>query len=75
MHHAVGMLVRGGRVARSVRVLKHPDPIVLEDDLVVLGIGDHGIQAQVGSASDSRRGGGGARGATTGCRAGRPGPA
>ena len=34
-------------VARGVGVLKDPDPVVLEDDLVMLRVADRGIKAHV----------------------------
>jgi hypothetical protein len=37
--------MRRGPVTGLVRVLKKPDPLVLEDNLVVLRIGDQGIEA------------------------------
>src|SRR5687767_12589120 len=45
VHDAVGMVVWRCLVAGLIRVLKNSHSLVLEHDLVVLRIGDRGIQA------------------------------
>jgi hypothetical protein len=47
---AVGVLVRRGPHPRLVGELQHADAIVLEDDLVVVGVGDRRVEGHGGLA-------------------------
>ena len=47
-HDAVGMLMRSRLVARLIRVLKNADPLVLENNLVVLRVAGDWIEAHTG---------------------------
>jgi hypothetical protein len=46
------MLMRSGLVARLVGVLEHPDPLVLENHLVVLRVAGNGVEAHSGRMTD-----------------------
>jgi hypothetical protein len=48
VHDAVGMLMRSRLVARLIRVLKNADPLVLENNFVVLGVAGNWIEAHTG---------------------------
>src|SRR5712691_5648329 len=55
VHDAVGVMVRRGAIARLVSVFEHPYSLVLEDDLVLVGIGDRRILAHIANLSPASR--------------------
>jgi hypothetical protein len=48
VHDAVGVLVRGRVIAWVVGVLKHPNSVVLEDHLVMIGVAGHRVDGAHG---------------------------
>src|SRR4051812_1568798 len=55
VHHTVGMLMGRSALSREIPVLEHPNVVVLENDLVVLGVRDCGIQGHSGNRGSGRR--------------------
>ena len=48
VHHAVGVFVRRGLVARTILIFQHPYLLVLEDNLVVIRVRYYGIERHRG---------------------------
>src|SRR4051794_12933273 len=55
VHDTVGMLMGRSALSRVIPVLKHPNVVVLENDLVVLGVRDSGIQGHSGNRGSGGR--------------------